>query len=164
MKKLTALLLALLLALLAAGCGSDSLDTHIYFNFEPADVAQAEMFRYAGTADGAEKKTVTAEEDIRLLIGMLEQLPLDVSSVEQTVPAGMFSLRFTMQDGGTLEVVYAGYGEGGGRVSLAPDHVPLFTSDGDLGRYWDDLNGTYEAVPAAESELPKFPDGSVPLA
>ena len=150
MKKLTALLLALLLALLAAGCGSDSLDTHIYFNF--------------GTADGAEKKTVTAEEDIRLLIGMLEQLPLDVSSVEQTVPAGMFSLRFTMQDGGTLEVVYAGYGEGGGRVSLAPDHVPLFTSDGDLGRYWDDLNGTYEAVPAAESELPKFPGGSAPLA
>ena len=61
MKKIT----ALLLALLAAGCGSDSLDTHIYFNFEPADVAQAEMFRYAGTADGAEKKTVTAEEDIR---------------------------------------------------------------------------------------------------
>ena len=163
MKRLSALLLALLMALLMAGCGSDPLGTHIYFNFEPTDVVQAEMFRYSGTPADAEKKTVTAEEDIRILIGMLENLPLDASSMEPTVPAGMFCVRFTLNDGGTVEMIYAGCGEGGGRLSLSPDHIELFTSDGDLGRYWTDLNGEYEAVPATGEELPKLPDGTIPV-
>lgn len=65
MKKITALIFALILTLGLVGCNGKTVN--IDFPFEVEDVESVEMYHYNGAPASAEKKVVVAESDIKTL-------------------------------------------------------------------------------------------------
>ena len=69
MKKITALIFALILTLGLVGCNGKTVN--IDFPFEVEDVESVEMYHYNGAPASAEKKVVVAESDIKTLYDIL---------------------------------------------------------------------------------------------
>ena len=67
MKKITALIFALILTLGLVGCNGKKVN--IDFPFEVEDVESVEMYHYNGAPASAEKKVVVAESDINIHFG-----------------------------------------------------------------------------------------------
>lgn len=74
MKKITALIFALILTLGLVGCNGKTVN--IDFPFEVEDVESVEMYHYDGVPASAEKKVVVAESDIKTLYDMFKGLSL----------------------------------------------------------------------------------------
>ena len=70
MKKITALIFALILTLGLVGCNGKTVN--IDFPFEVEDVESVEMYHYNGAPASAEKKVVVAESDIKTLYDMFK--------------------------------------------------------------------------------------------
>ena len=66
MKKITALIFALILTLGLVGCNGKKVN--IDFPFEVEDVESVEMYHYNGAPASAEKKVVVAESDIKTFL------------------------------------------------------------------------------------------------
>ena len=85
MKKITALIFALILTLGLVGCNGKTVN--IDFPFEVEDVESVEMYHYNGAPASAEKKVVVAESDIKTLYDMFKGLSLKDKTAEETAGA-----------------------------------------------------------------------------
>ena len=151
MKKITALIFALILTLGLVGCNGKTVN--IDFPFEVEDVESVEMYRYDGVPASAEKKVVVAENDIKTLYDKFKGLSLKDKTTEETAGADVTSFRFNLSDGTSYDLIYACYGVKSGELKSEAGGCKYFTS-ADIGSYWNDLNTELEAIPINESELP----------
>ena len=151
MKKITALIFALILTLGLVGCNGKTVN--IDFPFEVEDVESVEMYHYNGAPASAEKKVVVAESDIKTLYDMFKGLSLKDKTAEETAEADVTSFRFNLSDGTSYDLIYACYGAKNGNLKSEAGGFAYFTS-ADIGSYWNDLNKELEATPVNESELP----------
>ena len=143
MKKITALIFALILTLGLVGCNGKTVN--IDFPFEVEDVESVEMYHYDGVPASAEKKVVVAESDIKTLYDMFKGLSLKDKTAEETAGADVTSFRFNLSDGTSYDLIYACYGAKNGNLK---------SESGDFEYYWNNLNNELEATPVNESELP----------
>ena len=151
MKKITALIFALILTLGLVGCNGKTVN--IDFPFEVEDVESVEMYHYDGVPASAEKKVVVAESDIKTLYDMFKGLSLKDKTAEETAGADVTSFRFNLSDGTSYDLIYACYGAKNGNLKSESGDFEYFTS-ADIGSYWNNLNNELEATPVNESELP----------
>jgi hypothetical protein len=161
MKKILATVLSLACVLGLVGC-MNGRTVSIDFPFDVEDVVNIEMFHYAGDPVSAEKKVIVAKEDIAALYEKFGGLSLEKKDIEETTGAEITSFRFNLSDGTNYELVYSGYGVKKGTLKSATGNFEYFTS-ADIGWNWRWLNEDLEATAADESELPKYPNGSIPL-
>ena len=153
MKKLIALVFAVVFVLGLVGCGEDK-TVKFDFPFEVTDVENIEMYHYSGAPIAAEKKVVVAEDDIKNLYGVFDGLSLNVEKVEEITGVEVISFRFNLADGTNYELIYGGHGVKKGNLKSATGGFNYSTT-ADILAYWSNLNKELEAVPAEESELPK---------
>ena len=151
MKKITALIFALILTLGLVGCNGKTVN--IDFPFEVEDVESVEMYHYDGVPASAEKKVVVAESDIKTLYDKFKGLSLKDKTAEETAGADVTSFRFNLSDGTSYDLIYACYGVKNGELKSESGGFKYFTS-ADIGSYWNNLNKELEATPVNESELP----------
>ena len=151
MKKITALIFALILTLGLVGCNGKTVN--IDFPFEVEDVESVEIYHYDGVPASAEKKVVVAESDIKTLYDMFKGLSLKDKTAEETAGADVTSFRFNLSDGSSYDLIYACYGVKNGKLKSEAGDFEYFTS-ADIGSYWNNLNRELEATPVNESELP----------
>lgn len=151
MKKITALIFALILTLGLVGCNGKTVN--IDFPFEVEDVESVEMYHYDGVPASAEKKVVVAENDIKTLYDKFKGLSLKDKTTEETAGADVTSFRFNLSDGTSYDLIYACYGVKNGELKSEAGGFKYFTS-ADIGSYWNNLNTELEAIPINESELP----------
>ena len=151
MKKITALIFALILTLGLVGCNGKTVN--IDFPFEVADVESVEMYHYDGVPASAEKKVVVAESDIKTLYDMFKGLSLKDKTAEETAGADVTSFRFNLSDGSSYDLIYDCDGVKNGKLKSEAGDFEYFTS-ADIGSYWNNLNKELEATPVNESELP----------
>ncbi|WP_294455374.1 hypothetical protein [uncultured Allofournierella sp.] len=147
MKRTTAFVLAVLLSILLTGCIRTK---HITLPFTASDVERVEMFHYVVPAD-AEKKTVTQPEDIAGLVDTFDGLSVTNKETAPVAGGSVTSFRFRLFDGTIYEIVYSSIAVKSGRISTTSSGQDFFTS-ADIEASWS--NCDYEAVPAAENELP----------
>lgn len=150
MKKLIALVLALVCVLAMAGCNNKTVN--IDLPFEVGNVENIEMYHFVGAPVSAEKKVIVAEETIKYLYDMFEDLSLKHKAVEETTGAEITSFRFNLADGTSYELIYGCYGVKTGNLKSSTGNFEYFTS-ADIGSYWSNID--LEAVAVEESELPK---------
>ena len=108
MRKSTALVLTLVCVFVFAGCSNKTVN--IDLPFEVDDVENIEMYHFVGAPVSAEKKVVVAEETIKTLYDMFEELTLEDKEVEETAGAEITSFRFNLSDGTSYELIYGCYG------------------------------------------------------
>ena len=108
MKKLIALVLAVVCVLGLVGCNSKTVN--IDLPFEVGDVENIEMYHFVGAPVSAEKKVIVAKETIKSLYDMFEGLSLELKEVEETSGAEITSFRFNLHDGTSYELIYGCYG------------------------------------------------------
>ena len=96
MKKITAVIFALILTLGLVGCNGKKVN--IDFPFEVEDVESVEMYHYNGAPASAEKKVVVAESDIKTLYDMFKGLSLKDKTAEETAGADVTSFRFNLTE------------------------------------------------------------------
>ena len=152
MKRTIALVSLMLLLLGVAGCGGKTVS--IDLPFEVGEVENVEMYRFAGAPSSAEKKVVTAEEDIKTLYDMFERLSLKDKRAEEVSGATVTGFRFNLSDGTDYELVYACYGVKNGNLKSKTGGFRYFTG-ADIGSLWTNLNTELEAIPVRENELPQ---------
>lgn len=150
MKKLIALVLALVCVLAMAGCNNKTVN--IDLPFEVGNVENIEMYHFVGAPVSAEKKVIVAEETIKYLYDMFEGLSLKHKEVEETTGAEITSFRFNLSDGTSYELIYGCYGVKTGNLKSSTGNFEYFTS-ADIGSYWNNID--LKAVAVEESELPK---------
>ena len=114
MKKITAVIFALILTLGLVGCNGKKVN--IDFPFEVEDVESVEMYHYNGAPASAEKKVVVAESDIKTLYDMFKGLSLKDKTAEETAGADVTSFRFNLSDGTSYDLIYACYGAKNGNL------------------------------------------------
>ncbi len=102
MKKLIALVLAVVCVLGLVGCNNKTVN--IDLPFEVGDVENIEMYHFVGVPVSAEKKVIVAEETIKNLYDMFEGLSLELKEVEETAGAEITSFRFNLSDGTSYEL------------------------------------------------------------
>jgi len=151
MKKITALIFALILTLGLVGCNGKTVK--IDFPFEVEDVESVEMYHYTGVPASAEKKVVVAESDIKALYDMFKGLSLKDKTAAETAGADVTSFRFNLSDGTSYDLIYTCYGVKSGELKSNAGGFKYFTS-ADIGSYWSNLNTELEAAPVNERELP----------
>ena len=151
MKKITALIFALILTLGLVGCNGKTVN--IDFPFEVGDVENIEMYHYTGVPVSAEKKVVVAETDIIDLYDKFEDLSLMEKQVEETTGGDVTSFRFNLSDGTSYELIYVCNGVKNGKLKSSTGNFEYFTRS-DIGSYWSNID--LEAVPVEENELPKL--------
>ena len=88
MKKLIALVLAVVCVLGLVGCNNKTVN--IDLPFEVGDVENIEMYHFVGAPVSAEKKVIVAEETIKNLYDMFEGLSLELKEVEETAGGDRF--------------------------------------------------------------------------
>ena len=137
MKKITALIFALILTLGLVGCNGKTVN--IDFPFEVEDVESVEMYHYDGVPASAEKKVVVAESDIKTLYDMFKGLSLKDKTAEETAGADVTSFRFNLSDGSSYDLIYACDGVKNGKLKSEAGDFEYFTS-ADIGSYWNNLN------------------------
>lgn len=153
MKKLIALVLALVCVLGLVGCKNKTVN--IDLPFEVGNVENIEMYHFVGAPVSAEKKVIVAEETIKYLYDMFEGLSLKDKEVEETTGAEITSFRFNLADGTSYELIYGCYGVKTGNLKSSTGNFEYFTS-ADIGSYWYNID--LEVVSVEESELPKEAD------
>lgn len=151
MKKLLALVLALVCVLGLAGCNNKTVNVDL--PFEVGDVENVEMYHFVGVPVSAEKKVIVEEETIKSLYDMFERLDLSNKAVEETSGSEITSFRFNLSDGTSYELIYGCYGVKTGNLKSTTGNFEYFTS-ADIGSYWH--NTDLEAVAVEESELPQY--------
>ena len=149
MKKLIALVLAVVCVLGLVGCNNKTVN--IDLPFEVGDVENIEMYHFVGAHVSAEKKVIVANEPIKSLDELLEVQSLQLKEVEETSGAEITSFRFNLHDGTSYELIYGCYGVKTGNLKSSTGNFEYFTS-ADISSYWS--NTDLEAVPVEESELP----------
>ena len=149
MKKLIALVLAVVCVLGLVGCNSKTVN--IDLPFEVGDVENIELYHFVGAPVSAEKKVIVAKETIKSLYDMFEGLSLELKEVEETSGAEITSFRFNLHDGTSYELIYGCYGVKTGNLKSSTGNFEYFTS-ADISSYWS--NTDLEAVSVEESELP----------
>ena len=149
MRKSAALVLTLVCVFVFAGCSNKTVN--IDLPFEVDDVENIEMYHFVGAPVSAEKKVVVAEETIKTLYDMFEELTLENKEVEETAGAEITSFRFNLSDGTSYELIYGCYGVKTGNLKSSTGDFIYFTS-ADIGSYWN--NTDIEAVPVEQNELP----------
>lgn len=150
MKKLIALLLALVCVLGLVGCNNKTVN--IDLPFEVGNVDNIEMYHFVGAPVSAEKKVIVEEETIKFLYDLFEGLDLTNKVVKETAGAEITSFRFNLADGTSYELIYGCYGVKTGNLKSSTGNFEYFTS-ADIGSYWSNID--LEAVAVEESELPK---------
>ena len=150
MKKITALIFALILTLGLVGCNGKTVN--IDFPFAVEDIESVEMYHYDGVPASAEKKAVVAENDIKTLYDMFKGLSLKDKPVEETAGADVTSFRFNLSDGSSYDLSYACYGVKNGELQSEAGGFKYFTS-ADIGSYWNNLNTELEATPVNEGRV-----------
>ena len=143
MKKITALIFALILTLGLVGCNGKTVN--IDFPFEVEDVESVEMYHYDGVPASAEKKVVVAESDIKTLYDMFKGLSLKDKTAEETAGADVTSFRFNLSDGSSYDLIYACDGVKNGKLKSEAGDFEYFTS-ADIGSYWNNLNRELENI------------------
>lgn len=147
MKRAIAFVLTVLLGIVLTGCARTE---HIALAFTASDVESVEIFHYVIPAD-AEKKTVTQPEDIAGLVDTFEGLLVTDKKTEPVAGGSTTSFRFRLFDETVYDIVYSSIAVKSGRIRTTSTGQDFFTS-ADIEASWS--NCDYEAVPAAESELP----------
>lgn len=147
MKRSLAFVMTVLLGIVLSGCTRTE---PLALSFSASDVESVELFHYVVSAD-AEKKTVTQPRDISGLVDTFEGLAVTDKKVEPVTGTSTTSFRFRLSDGTVYEIVYTSIAVKSGRIRTTGSGQDLFTS-ADIEASWSNCN--YEAVPAAESELP----------
>ena len=143
----------LLLGLMLGLGGYTVKSAHIDLPFEVGDVENIEMYHYECTPVSAEKKVVTAEDDINAVYEMFEDVSVKNKKVEDIVGADVTSFRFHLSDGTDYELIYVCDGEKRGSLKSRTGNFSYFTR-ADIGAYWNHLNTELKAAPVKESELP----------
>ena len=110
------------------------------------------MYHFVGAPVSAEKKVIVAEETIKYLYDMFEDLSLKHKAVEETTGAEITCFRFNLADGTSYELIYGCYGVKTGNLKSSTGNFEYFTS-ADIGSYWSNID--LESVAVEESELPK---------
>lgn len=147
MKKLTALIFSLILCILLIGCSKTVL---LQLPFEASEIASVETFHFIDPTD-AEKKVITRQDDINDVFSVFQGLSLKEQKAEPAAGAACTGFRFFLSDGTTYEILYWSVAVKSGRICTSETEESLFTS-ADIEANWNRYD--YEAVPAAESELP----------
>lgn len=147
MKKLTALVFSLILCILLIGC---SKTVSLQLPFEASEIASVEIFHFIDPTD-AEKKVITRQDDINDVFSVFQGLSLKEQKAEPAAGAACTGFRFFLSDGTTYEILYWSVAVKSGRICTSETEQSLFTS-ADIEANWNQYD--YEAVPAAESELP----------
>ena len=96
MKKLIALVLAVVCVLGLVGCNNKTVN--IDLPFEVGDVENIEMYHFVGVPVSAEKKVIVAEEAIKDLYDLFEHLSLERKAAEETAGAAITSFRFNLSE------------------------------------------------------------------
>ena len=151
MKKLIALVLALVCVLGLVGCNNKTVNIDLPFEID--NIENIEMYHFVGVPVSAEKKVIVEEETINSLYDMFEGLDLTNKAVEETTGAEVTSFRFNLSDGTSYELIYGCYGVKTGNLKSSTGNFEYFTS-ADIGSYWSNID--IEAVAVEESELPKY--------
>ena len=152
MKKLIALVLALVCVLALAGCNNKTV--HIDFPFEVSDVGNVEMYHFISPTE-AEKKVITESEDIEGIYQTFESISLKDKSTEPTAGGSVTSFRFNLSDGTSYEVIYSEVAVKSGRIITTGMEQDFFSS-ADIGSNWEKYD--YDIVVVDESELPQLYD------
>ena len=150
MKKLIALVLAVVCVLAMAGCNSKTVN--IDLPFEVGNVENIEMYHFVGAPVSAEKKVIVEEETIEFLYNLFVGLDLTNKTVKETTGAEITSFRFNLSDGTSYELIYGCYGVKTGNLKSSTGNFEYFTS-ADIGYYCYNIDREVDSV--EESELPK---------
>ena len=152
MKKLIALVLALVCILGIVGCDQNKTES-IEFPFAIEDITNIEMYHFDGTLGNAEKKVVIDEDDMKSVYDMFEQLSLTTEKVS-TDTSGGSTIRFifNLVDGTNYELTYIGHGIKNGTLKSSTGNFEYFTI-ADIYGFWITID--LEAVTVEENELPK---------
>lgn len=151
MKKITVLVSAVLLSLVLAACGKEA---NIEFPFEVSDVKNVEIFHYFNPAE-AEKKILTAAEDIAGTYRRFESISIKDKASEPSVGGSVISFRFNLSDGSAYEIIYGETAVKAGRIITTDLEHDFFTS-ANIEAFWERYDN--EAVAASEDELPILPE------
>lgn len=134
------------LLLFVSGCGN----TSEVVNFSSSDVNSIDMYKFSVPTD-AEKKTVTAENDIKTIINYITSIKIQGNAtLEDATFGGAMTFVFNKTDGTQFVISYDG-----GTIK-APDDSPnqFWYKIDDMSMFskWDKLNYPAQKVP--QSELP----------
>lgn len=158
MKKFMVIVLALLLFLSVVlgfrACGKPE-EARIVFPFDPEDVENVELFHYENVPANAQKKLVTAPEDIKSLCDSFAAITCLKKETEALSGSPVYSFRFNLADGTNYELIYMGYGVKKGEI-LSPTAGFRYFTSADIGWKWFYLNEPLEALPAEAWELPVY--------
>ena len=152
MKKLIALVLALVCILGIVGCDQNKTES-IEFPFAIEDITNIEMYHFDGTLGNAEKKVVIDEDDKKSVYDLFGRISLTTERVSTDTSGGStVSFRFNLADGTNYELTYIGYGIKNGILKSSTGNFEYFTL-ADIFGFWIHID--IEAVAVEESELPK---------
>lgn len=154
MKKMIRFVLILIIGLHSVGCNPQKENIHIEFPFSVESVEKIEMYHHSHDSSSAEKKVITAEEDIKTLYDAFQNLSLTNRKIRNRSNADTTSFRFHFSDGTAYELIYSCYGVKKGILTIPSDGIEYFTN-ADIGSYWSNLNQDLEAISVEQSELPK---------
>ncbi len=147
MKRTVSFIVAIVLLIALAGCGPTA---KLDLPFEYSGVETIEMFHFVVPME-AEKKVITEQADIQAIYELLEGISLQDKETEPVAGGSVTSLRFTLSDGTSYEVIYSAESANAGRIKTTGDEHDHFTS-ADIESVWESFD--QEAVDAAEDELP----------
>lgn len=137
MKKQFALVLALVLALSFAGCGSAKTVSFV-FPFEAGEVSSIEISRNtaAGAPEEFEGISLDDPESIRTLYERFEGLQLEEKKLEPSEGAMVTSFLFHLADGSSYDLEYNAYGVKKGMLVSEAGSFAYFTK-ADIGGFWN---------------------------
>lgn len=147
MKRWICLIISALFCISLTACAKS---VSLCLPFEASEIASVEIFHFIDPMD-AEKKVITRQEDQKDLYNVFQGLSLTDKKTEPAAGAASTGFRFYLSDGTTYEILYWSVAVKSGRISTSETDESLFTS-ADIEANWNRYD--YEAVPAAESELP----------
>ena len=153
MKKLIALVLAVVCVLGLVGCNNKTVN--IDLPFEVGDVENIEMYHFVGAPVSAEKKVIVAEETIKNLYDMFEGLSLELKEVEETAGAEITSFRFNLSDGTSYELIYGCYGVKTGNLKSSTDNFEAaqFVDEKRYEAISNNKDFTFETVLSSEYKM-----------
>lgn len=123
----------------------------IDLSFSTSDIENIEVFYYNVPAM-AEKKVVTAPDDIKAIYNTLTSIDVKKGSYEPVAGSDTIGFRFSLSDGSSFEIIHHNYGVKKGEIMSS--YVFDYITEADICGLWRNLS--YEILDAEESELPLY--------